>query len=274
MATFNARTVKSICVGVNLWIAVASNNDPKDPPADLFPFDEMSTGETSSLIRRANQLTGKPDQPLTAREKEQQPPLKPMTGAQLAFRPSAPPRQAGSSTGSFTALPQKTGSTGTQPAFKPSGTTGANPAFKPLNTPPRPPARPGGTGTNPAFKPLGPGGTSSNPAFKPLSNTGTNPAFKPGSGSHPAVARPTAPPPAAQPEPAESEEAPVFDMERLQAQIRHLGITDSALGRAAQGNKVKPARVPASAAEDTFVKSKMKQAEAKVPDFSLDDDLG
>ncbi|MFT3713420.1 MAG: hypothetical protein QM817_37665 [Archangium sp.] len=263
---------------------MASNNDPKDPPPDLFPFDEMSTGETSSLIRRANVLTGKPDQPLTAREKAQQPELKPMTGAQLAFRPSAPPRTAGSSTGSFAAVPPKTGNTGANPALKPSGTTGTNAAFKPsstgtnaafkpLNTPPRPPARPGGTGTNPAFKPLGSGGTSSNPAFKPLSNTGTNPAFKPGSGSHPAVARPPAASAPAD-QPTESEEAPVFDMERLQAQIRHLGITDSALGRAAQGNKVKPPKSTTTAAEDTFVKSKMKQAEAKVPDFSLDDDLG
>jgi hypothetical protein len=243
----------------------------------------MSTGETSSLIRRANRLTGKPDQPLTPREQAAAPPLKPMTGAQLAFRPSAPPRTAGSSTGSFAALPPKPGTgahaalkptTGTQPALKPQSTTGTNPAFKPLNTPPRPAARPGQTGTNPAFKPLGASGTSSNPAFKPLGGTGTNPAFKPSTGTHAAVTRPAAPPPAAPPEPTESEEAPVFDMERLQAQIRHLGITDSALGRAVQGNKVKPTRSTSSAAEDTFVKSKMKEAEAKVPDFSLDEDLG
>ncbi|MBL8913756.1 MAG: hypothetical protein JNM17_23845 [Archangium sp.] len=273
---------------------MASENDPKDPPADLFPFDEMSTGETSSLIRRANQLTGKPDQPLSLKEREraEAPPLKPMTGAQLAFRPSAPPRQPGQ-TGSFAPLqPNAKPATGTQPAYKPSapssgsatgnfkplnaaGGTQSNPAFKPLNTPPR-----GTTGTNPAFKPLASsGGTQSNPAFKPLgaSTTGTNPAFKPGSGSQPAhkptTGSPARPPPQPQ-EPSESDEAPVFDVERLQAQIRHLGITDSALGRAAQGNKVKPQKATSSAAEDTFVKSKMKQAEAKVPDFSLDDDLG
>lgn len=254
---------------------MASENDPKDPPADLFPFDEMSTGETSSLIRRAHQVTGKPDQPLTPKEQQRaaQPPLKPMTGAQLAFRPSAPPRTAGQQTGSFAALPPRP-STGTQPAYKPSapapgtgtnpafkpGGTGSTPAFKPLNTPPRGPA----TGTNPAFKP----GTASNPAFKPLS--GSQPAHKPTTGTQPAH-KPAAPAPAPAPE---GEEAPVFDVERLQAQIRHLGITDSALGRAAQGNKVKPTKAPTSAAEDTFVKSKMKQAEAKVPDFSLDDDLG
>ena len=226
---------------------MASENDPKDPPADLFPFDEMSTGETSSLIRRAHQVTGKPDQPLTPKEQQRaaQPPLKPMTGAQLAFRPSAPPRTAGQQTGSFAALPPRP-STGTQPAYKPSA--------------PAP-----GTGTNPAFKP---GGTGSTPAFKPLS--GSQPAHKPTTGTQPAH-KPAAPAPAPAPE---GEEAPVFDVERLQAQIRHLGITDSALGRAAQGNKVKPTKAPTSAAEDTFVKSKMKQAEAKVPDFSLDDDLG
>lgn len=264
---------------------MASENDPKDPPADLFPFDEMSTGETSSLIRRANQLTGKPDQPLSLKEKEraEHQPLKPMTGAQLAFRPSAPPRQPGQ-TGSFAPLQPNANkpTTGTQPAYKPSapaasatgsfkplnspGGTSSNPAFKPLNTPPR-----GTTGTNPAFKPTG---TGTNPAFKPLgSSTGNNPAFKPASGTQPAH-KPTSRPAPAPQEPAESEEAPVFDVERLQAQIRHLGITDSALGRAAQGNKVKPQKSTTSAAEDTFVKSKMKQAEAKVPDFSLDDDLG
>ena len=35
-----------------------------------------------------------------------------------------------------------------------------------------------------------------------------------------------------------------------------------------------PTKAPSSAAEDTFVKSTMKDAEKKVPDFSLDDDLG
>jgi hypothetical protein len=89
----------------------------------------MSTGETSSLIRRAHALTGQPDQPVkkpvAQKEKE---PLKPMTGAQLAFRPSAPPRQPGG-TGSF--APLKPGAaqgkpqTGQQPAFKPQ--TGQQP---------------------------------------------------------------------------------------------------------------------------------------------------
>lgn len=215
-----------------------AENDPKD----LFPFDEMSTGEASSLIRRAHQITGQPDQPVPANQRPAEP-LKPMTGAQLAFRPSAPPRTPGG--------------TGTAPALKP--TTGNNPAVKPA------------TGAHAAFRPSAP------PAPKP--STGVQPAFtpnepprRPGTASHTAY-RPQ--PPAPEPEPAEAappEEAPVFDLERLQAQIRSLSITDSALGRTP--GKVKPSKLPSSAAEDTFVKSKMKQAEEKVPDFSLDDDLG
>lgn len=226
------------------------SNDPKDPPqppAELFPFDEMSTGETSSLTRRALQVTGAPDRPVPASD----PTLKPMTGAQLAFRPSAPPRPA---TGAHPALSRPT--TGTQPAFKPGSTTGTQPAFRPT------------TGSQPAFKPGG-SATGTQPAFKPT--TGTHAAFRPGSGSHPAV-KPAAPPP---PEPP-AEEPPTFDPERLQAQFRHLSLTDSALGRAAAATKagVRPPPKPSSAVEDTFVKRKMKQAEAKVPDFDLDDDLG
>ena len=190
------------------------SKDPKAPasaPSVRFPSDEMSTGETSSMLRRAHTLTGAPDRP--------QPPadatLKPMTGAQLAFRPSAPPRPA----------------TGAQPAYKPK------------------------TGTQPAFKPT----TGAQPAFKPA--TGQHAAFRPS---------PSAPTPA---EPSELEgEPPVFDAERLQAQIRALSMTDSALGRAAKAQK--PLKSPTSAAEDTFVKARMKQAEAKVPDFDLDEDLG
>ncbi|MDP1826441.1 MAG: hypothetical protein Q8L48_24445 [Archangium sp.] len=231
------------------------SNDPKDdpPPAaqDLFPFDEMSTGETSSLLRRANVITGRPERQLTA-----DPALKPMTGAQLAFRPSAPPRQA----------------TGTQAAHKPAArpATGTQPAFTPT------------TGTQPAFKPV------SSAAERP--RTGAQPAYKPGSGNHPAVGRsgtgtntfptfkpapsraegPTAPSPA--PREEEEEEPPVFDPERLQAQIRALSLTDSALGRVVKSQK--PNKAPSSSAEDTFVKTKMKQAEARVPDFDLDEDLG
>lgn len=225
------------------------SNDPKDPPqppAELFPFDEMSTGETSSLTRRALQVTGAPDRPTTT---QSDPALKPMTGAQLAFRPSAPPRPA---TGAHPALSRP--GTGTQPAFKP--TTGTQPAFRP-NT----------SGSNPAYKPT----TNTQPAFKPT--TGAQPAYRPGSGSHTAVkpAAPSAPTP-----PPPDEEPPQFDAERLQAQFRHLSLTDSALGRAAAATKAgaRPAPKPSSAVEDTFVKRKMKQAEAKVPDFDLDDDLG
>jgi hypothetical protein len=198
------------------------SNDPKEPPkpkGELFPFDEMSTGETSSLIRRAQVITGAPDRP-----QPQDPALKPMTGAQLAFRPSAPPRPA----------------------------TGAHAAFK------------HGSGSHPAVKPA----TGSQPAFKPT--TGPQPAFRPSTQTH-AAFKPASPAP--EPEPPPEEAPPVFDAERLQAQIRAMSLTDSALGRAAKPSQ-KPARAPSSAAEDTFVKTKMKQAEAKVPDFDLDEDLG
>lgn len=206
----------------------------------------MSTGETSSLIRRAHALTGQPDQPVK-KPAEQKEPLKPMTGAQLAFRPSAPPRQPGG-TGSFAPLKPGAGQpakpqTGQQPAFKPA--TGVQPAFTPTSSRPA-------TGAHAAFRPGAPSAPTSKPA------TGSQPAF-----------RPTPPAPEA---PEAEEPPPVFDLERLQAQIRSMSLTDSALGLA-QG-KVKPSKAPSSAAEDTFVKSKMKEAEKKVPDFSLDDDLG
>jgi len=231
----------------------------------------MSTGETSSLIRRAHALTGQPDQPVK-KPVEKKEALKPMTGAQLAFRPSAPPRQPGG-TGSFAPLKPGAGQpskpqTGQQPAFKPQ--TGQQPAFKP-QTGQQPAFKPS-TGVQPAFTPTAGSRavTSTQPAFRP--GSGSQPAYKPGTGSQPAF-RPT--PPAAPPpsdEPEDDDPPPVFDLERLQAQIRSMSLTDSALGLA-QG-KVKPTKAPSSAAEDTFVKSKMKEAEKKVPDFSLDDDLG
>ncbi len=212
-------------------------NDPDDPyddeqpqpPPDLFPFDEMSTGETSSLLRRANVITGAPQTQFA----QPDPALKPMTGAQFAFRPSAPPRPA---------------------AQKP--TTGTHTAFKPSAKP--------GTGTQPAYKPA----------------TGVQPAFTPTSGTHPAVKRsPTGTNTFASFKPSidamprdEEEEPPVFDPERLQAQIRAMSLTDSALGRSVKAQK--PSKAPSSSADDTFVKTKMKQAEAKVPDFDLDEDLG
>ncbi len=200
-------------------------NDPDDPyddeqpqaPQDLFPFDEMSTGVTSSLLRRANVITGAPQTQFA----QPDPALKPMTGAQLAFRPSAPPRPAA----------QKP-TTGTHAAFKPAPTTGVQPAFTPTS------------GTHPAVK---------------RSGTGTNTfaAFKPSVDPMPRD---------------EEEEPPVFDPERLQAQIRAMSMTDSALGRSVKSQK--PSKAPSSSADDTFVKTKMKQAEAKVPDFDLDEDLG
>ena len=163
------------------------------------------------MLRRANVITGAPDQP-----QKDQPQLKPMTGAQLAFRPSAPPRPG----------------TGSQPALKP--VTSTQPAFKPVS------------GARPA---VGKTGTQQFAAFKPAE-----------------APQPTG-------KDVEEEEAPVFDAERLQAQIRAMSMSDSALGRGTVKTQ-KPNKAPSSAAEDTFVKTKMKQAEAKVPDFDLDEDLG
>lgn len=226
-----------------------SSNGPKDDdpvaPQELFPYDEMSTGETSSLLRRANQVTGAPD----PQPKPTAPPLKPMTGAQLAFRPSAPSPQGKTGTNQFAAFkPADKPTTGAHAAYKP--TSGSHAAVKPA------------TGQQPAFKPGDKPTTGQQPAFRPSApppqgKTGTNQfaAFKPSEA------------------PKEPEEAPVFDTERLQSQIRAMALTDSALGRAAKGAP-KPAKLPASAVEDTFVKRKMQQAESKVVDFDLDDDLG
>lgn len=151
--------------------------------------------------------------------------------------------------------------TGAQLAFKPK--TGTHAAFKP-----NPPAASAPTtGTQPAFKPT----TGTYAAFKP--STGTHAAFKPkpSTGTH-AAFKPSQQPPAPR---EEEDEAPVFDAEKLQAQFRAMSITDSALGRGATtGKPVRPPKLPASAAEDTFVKTKMKEAESKVPDFNLDEDLG
>ena len=130
-------------------------------------------------------------------------------------------------------------------AYRPSApvkpTTGSHAALKPT------------TGTHAAFRPTA-------PPPGPRPSTGTHAAFKPGAAKAP---------------PEETEEPPVFDPEKLQAQIRSLSLTDSALGRAAaSGKPVRAPKLPPSAAEDTFVKTKMKQAESKVPDFNLDEDLG
>ncbi len=203
------------------------SEDEKKPAPDLFPFDEMSTGVASSLQRRANYITGKPED-LPA---EPDPALKPRTGAYYAFRPSAPP-------------PQKSG-TG----------TALNPAFKP-----------GGTGTTPALKP----GTGTTPAYKP--GTGTTPAFKPGgTGSHPAMKTGSFAP--LQPR----EDAPALgdeDDSKLQTHLRAMALSDSAGGAARSSAPRRPPKLPPSAAEDTFVKRKMKEAEKNVPDFDLDEDLG
>ena len=90
------------------------------PPVELYPVDEMSTGEASALQRRALLLNGKPEALPTP---QPAPELKTMTGAQLAFRPSAPPRAPASSS---SAKPI----TGTQPAFQPRPALGAQPTGK------------------------------------------------------------------------------------------------------------------------------------------------
>lgn len=120
---------------------------------------------------------------------------------------------------------------------------------------------------------------NSNTAERP--STGTQPAFRPVSGSttgkFAAVGRSgtrtnTFAPlkPSVETKPLEPKEVPpVFKPERLKAHIRAMSLTESALGRVTK----QQAKVPA-AGDDTFVKTKMKQAEAKVPDFDLDKDLG
>lgn len=220
--------------------------DPKEPPqpaVELFPYDEMSTGETSSLVRRAQALTGAPDAPVTS-----DPSLKPMTGAQLAFRPSAPPR-----TGTTPALKPKTGN---ESAHKPGAKTDAHPAFVPGGSK---------TGAQPAFVPPG-SKTGTQPAFAPVPSVSRTGAFKP--------LPPRPEPPAPQPAPAPAdEEHPVFDAEKLQRQIRAMSLTDSAHGHSRKPpvQRTSPASPPA---EDTFTRRKMQQAESNMPDFDLDEDLG
>lgn len=230
--------------------------EPPQPPMELFPYDEMSTGETSSLVRRVQTLTGSPDAPVPS-----DPALKPMTGAQLAFRPSAPPR-----TGTTPALKPGTGS---QPVHQPTGKTGTQPAFAPGGSK---------TGTQPAYVPGSK--TGAQPAFTPSGKTGTQPAFSPATpasrtGSFKPL--PPRPEPVEPPEPErapEEEPHPVFDAEKLQRQIRAMSLTDSAHGLTCKPalQKTKPGGAPAP--EDTFTKQKMKQAESNMPDFDLDEDLG
>lgn len=142
--------------------------EEKQPYAEMFPNDEMSTGATSSLIRRAQVIVGTP----ALVPPKMDPSLKPMTAAQFAFRPSAPTNPPPSSAPPLGARPAPTGSygalkqpaTGTTPAYKP--TTGTTPAYKP------------GTGTTPAFRPSAP--TNTTPAYKPKSPTkeaDENPVF-------------------------------------------------------------------------------------------------
>lgn len=160
------------------------------------------------------------------------------------------------------------------PALKPR--TGAYYAFRPT-APPAQPAKSGtGTALNPAFKP---GGTGTTPAYKP--GTGTTPAYKPGTGATPAYKPGTgttpalktgsfAPLPPADESPALGEE----DDGKLQTHLRAMALSDPAGVAARATAPRRPPKLPPSAAEDTFVKRKMKEAEKNVPDFSLDEDLG
>jgi hypothetical protein len=43
----------------------------KKPPADLFPFDELSTGEASALLKYAQKITGVPDKAESSAENDE-----------------------------------------------------------------------------------------------------------------------------------------------------------------------------------------------------------
>lgn len=205
---------------------------PSHGAADLFPFDELSTGETSSLLKRARLVTGLQDDPVPVVD----PTLKPTTGRFLALQAAA--SAAGTSKPVTGTNPAFKSGTGAHPAFKPG--TGAHPAFTP------------GTGTNAALKP----GTGAHSALTP--GTGTHPAFKPGTGAHPAF------------KPGTGSHA-ALDSAALQREIRHKALHD---GKVAPPPGTKPPRPvkPPLAAEDTFVKKKMRQAENNLPDWDFDED--
>lgn len=194
-------------------------DDPKNPSAvaDLFPFDELSTGETSSLLKRAKLVTGFQDDP----SPEVDASLKPTTGRFLALKAAAD-------------------------SAKPA--TGTNPAFKPL------PPRPGATGSMPAFKP----GSGNQPAYNPSAPrpaTNTQPAFNPS---------------APRPRPSTGAHS-ALDPDALQKEIRSRSRHDAAV---APAPGAKPGRTvkPPLAAEDTFVKKKIRQAENNLPDWDFDTD--
>ncbi len=253
------------------------DDEEKKAPAPLFPYDEMSEGVTMALQRRADYVTGRPPDETPTPD----PSLLSSSGRYPAYKPTAPARPSNRpGTGSFAAFtPRPTSPTqpsGTTGAFKalspqqPRGTTGS---FAPLN----PQQQRGGTGNTPAFSPKptapqrpAPGGTGAFRAMRPTSpgNTGSYKAFRPDAASDPDL---TPPPEDPHDEVALGDE----DDGRLQTHIRALALTDSAVARAQVPSAPRrPPKLPPSAAEDTFVKQKMKQAEQKVPDFDLDEDLG
>jgi hypothetical protein len=192
--------------------------DPKNPSPvpDLFPVDELSTGETSSLLKRAKLVTGFQDDPAPEVDAS----LKPTTGRFLALKAADSAKPA----------------TGTTPAFKPlpprPGTTGSMPAFKP------------GTGPQPVYQPSAPRpGTTTQPAFNPSA-----PRPRPSTGAHTAL-----------------------DPDALQKEIRSCSLHDPSV---APPPGTRPGRTvkPPLAAEDTFVKKKIRQAENNLPDWDFDTD--
>lgn len=185
--------------------------DEKQPPAELFPFDEMSTGAASALLKRARLVTGlQDDEPALEVESS----LKPTTGRFLALKAAADSARA------------------TAPR---------------AHAPPRPAAPPG-----PAARPTGPAvARPTGPAARP-----TGPA-----------ARPAGPVPPPRPRPSVGTQSPVALRSEIRSRLRH----DAAV---APPPGVRPSRPvkPPLAAEDTFVKKKIRQAENNLPDWEFDDD--
>jgi hypothetical protein len=208
--------------------------DPKKPSPvpDLFPVDELSTGETSSLLKRAKLVTGFQDDPVPEVDAS----LRPTTGRFLALKAAADAaKSATGATPALKPLPPRPGATGSMPAFKPG--TGQQPAYQP--SAPRP-----GTDTRPAFNPSAPRpGTDTLPAFNPSA-----PRPRPSTGTH-----------------------TVLDPDALRREIRSRSLHDPSVAPSPGARPARPVKPPL-AAEDTFVKKKMRQAENNLPDWDFDTD--